>query len=261
MRTLLPIVLIPLVFGCKKRPPEAPTELSDLAGFLFAHFDDEDPAALQVGTANLLDWVQDHTEEILDGYEVNNLSEDIVAQLPGGMTGTLDDLAGASVATEQTHQTRPIARVLAIEDQQTVFPKNYDVYDRTWLDDKHCFLPRECESLRTRNDIEASYAGLIQLDMHNRAEYRWVEFEEDSFTLLHRSWLTTEPLVDPDWIQITDQFYLGATLPWDTGAIRVGTFWVSASIANAQVPEKTALNVMISTMQEEGATIDEWLEE
>ena len=97
--------------------------------------------------------------------------------------------------------------------------------------------------------------------MENQSEYRWVDLDDGKQAFLHRSWLTEEPEVSLNWVDVHDQFYMGITLPWPGGAIRVGGFWVSATILDGGVPEKTALNIMISTMQDEGESIDTWLDE
>jgi hypothetical protein len=51
MRLTLPLLLL-LSLGCRKVPP-APEELDELCGYLFAHFDEEHPDALEQGLLNL----------------------------------------------------------------------------------------------------------------------------------------------------------------------------------------------------------------
>lgn len=252
-----------LSVGCKKRPPEAPTELSELAGYLFAHFDDEDTEGLKSGVENLALWLDDHYAETLEGYEVKNLSEEVVDALPQGGGENLDKLAGASVGYQSTHAVKPIARALVLEDQDKVFPDSYDAHDREFLTDKSCFMPRECDFVATQNHVEASYALGLKTTTNSRAEYRWVPFgeeEDDLWVFLHRTWLTKPAEVNFDWVKVHDQFYLGATFPWDQGGLRLGTTWISATILDGAVPEGTALNLMISSMQKEGENLDVYLQ-
>lgn len=258
--TLSTLALSALVLasGCKGRPPEAPTELSELAGYLFAHFDDEDTEALEAGVANLALWLEDHYDETLEGYEVRNLSEETVDALPNGSSEQVDDLAGASVGYHSRYKLPPIAKALTVAAQNRVFPDNYDSHERTFLTDKSCFLPKECDFLATQNRVEASYPLGLKTVTHSRAEYRWVPWE-DGYVFLHRTWLTKPAEVNFNWVDVHDQFYMGATFPWEGGALRLGTTWIAASILDGSVPEKTALNMMIKAMQKEGENLDAYL--
>lgn len=249
-----------LSLGCKARPPEAPTELSDLAGYLFANFEDEDTAELEAGLANLAAWLEDHYEETLEGYEVRNLPEDVVDDLPGGRTEHLDKLAGASVGYQSIHKLDPVARALVLARQDEVFPNSYDSHERTFITDKSCFMPRDCDFVATQNHVEASYPLGLKTVTDSRSEYRWVPFEGgDAF--IHRTWLTKPAQVNFNWVDVHDQFYLGVTLPWGDGILRLGTTWIAATILDGGVPEKTALNMMIGSMQKEGENLDAYLSE
>jgi hypothetical protein len=249
--------LLLLAAACRSRPAEAPKRLDELAGFLFEHLRDEDPAELEAGTANLLAWLQDHLDETLEGYEVQQLDPDVLNQLnPRDRSG--EEIAGAAVGHRSTFRPRALVEPVVAAPQQEVFPESYDQHQRTFLTDLDCFLERSCDLLFTRNEVEASYALGLKTSTVSRAEYRWVDLPEGP-ALLHRTWLLEPAEVSLDWIAVNDQIYLGATLPWKRGSLRLGTTWISAEVLGGAVPEKTALNLMIEAMKTEGEDLDAYL--
>ena len=138
--------------------------------------------------------------------------------------------------------------------------ERYDVHERTFLTEPDCFLTKDCDFVATRNYVEASYGGILKTHTTGRSEYRWVPYGDDGdYAFLHRTWLVEEAWVSLAGVAVNDQFYFGATLPWDKGALRLGTTWIAAEIFSGSVPEKTALNLMISSMQAEGENLDEYL--
>lgn len=248
-----------LLTACKA-PPEAPTELSDLAGFLFEFFDDEDPRGLEDGVLNLDAWLDHHLEEISDGYEVRSLEESVLDSVNPGRKHDLENLGGTSVAYVSENPVPEIGRTLLLAEQEEVFPKSYKSHDRKYLTDKTCFMPHECEFVDTDNRVEASYV-IVNVNTHSQAQYRWVEYEKDKFAFLHRAWLIDKAEASVDWVDIKEQIYIGVTLPWKGGSLRLGTTWISADILDGVISETTILNTMIGSMQNEGEALDEYIEE
>ena len=79
MTRCLPLAASLALIACG--PPEAPETLDDLSSFLFEHVWDEDEVYLEVGLANLSEWLEDNFEATHEGYEVTNLSQEAVTSL------------------------------------------------------------------------------------------------------------------------------------------------------------------------------------
>jgi hypothetical protein len=245
--------------GCK-RPEPAPTELSDLAGFLFEFFDDEDERPLEEGVVNLRAWLERNIEETADGYEVRNIEESVLDSVNPGRPHDLDNLGGASVAYEGENKVPPIARTLLLAEQEEVFPGNYKSHERTYLTDETCFMSHECDFVDTDNVVEANYV-IINVNTHSQAQYRWIEYEKDQYAFLHRTWLVEEAEANVDWVDIKEQIYMGVTMPWKGGSVRLGTTWISAEILDGVVSEALILQTMIDSMRKEGEALDEFIDE
>lgn len=248
-----------LLAGCKP-PPEAPTELSELAGYLFEHFEDEDTRELEAGTLNLRNWLQSNLSDTLEGYTVDNLTASVIESVSPDREHDLDKLGGASVGYVSENQVPILAKTLTMEEQEEVFSDNYAEHDRVYETDKACFLPMDCDFLDTDNRTLATMPLGIEVRTHSRAQYRWVEFLDDKWAMLHRAWLVDAPEVNQEnVIDIHDQLYQGVVLPWEGGALRLGTTWIAADILGGVVPESTALNMMIDSMSAEGETLDAFI--
>lgn len=253
-------MLTMLLMTACKRPDPAPTELSDLAGFLFEHFDEEDPRSLEEGVVNLRAWLKKNMDEMEDGYEVRNIEESVLDSVNPGRPHDLENLGGASVAYVGEHKVDPIARTLLLAEQEEVFPGNYKSHDRTYLTDETCFMPKECDFVDTDNVVEANYV-IINVNTHSQAQYRWVEYEKDQYAFLHRTWLVDEAEASVDWVDIKEQIYLGVTMPWTGTSVRLGTTWISADILDGVVSEGFILQTMIDSMRKEGGSLDEFIDE
>jgi hypothetical protein len=267
-------MLVLVALAACNRPPEAPEELSDLAGFLFEHFADEDPTPLQDGVANLDAWLGRNIEDTTgDGYEVTNLREEVLESVNPGQDHHMEDLAGASVGYVSQFDVEPLAEALLLDEQEDVFPQSYETHDRTFLDDPGCFMSRDCDFVGTDNVTLATYAGLIKVSTHSQAEYRWIEWEPDdgegapSWAFLQRAWLVDEADVTPEGlVRVFEQLYVGVTLQWDgedddsaeDEAVRLGTTWISAQILGP-FTEGSALGLIVNSMKGEGETLDEWI--
>ena len=216
-----PMLVLWALVACN-RPPEAPAELSELAGFLFEHFADEDAAPLQDGVANLDVWLRDHIEDTTDdGYEVTDLREEVLDSVNPDQDHHMDDLAGASVGFVSGFGVAPLAEALLLDEQEDVFPQSYEMHDRTFLTDPDCFMPHTCDFVETDNVTLATYAGLIKVATHSQAEYRWVQWEPasgagESWAFLQRAWLLDEAEVTPaGLVRVFEQLYVGVTIDWD----------------------------------------------
>ncbi|MBW1878882.1 MAG: hypothetical protein JRI25_02330 [Deltaproteobacteria bacterium] len=257
MRPASLILALLLSSGCG-RPPDAPEELEELCGYLFAHFDDQARRSLRAGTENLAVWLEAHLEETLEGYAVDDLTLEAVAKLDH-RERSVDNIEGAAVGYESRHFVDEMVGPLVVDEQEEVFPESYDSHERTFETDPECFLERECDYVRTTNRVEASYALGLRVTTHAVTEYRWVR-TQDGWALLHRSWLREPAEVNFDWMQVEAQYYVGASLPREDGAIRLGAAWLDVRLNHSPVPAATALELVINSMIEDGESLDAYLD-
>ena len=203
--------------GCKK-PPEAPTELNELAGYVFEHFMDEDTGELAAGIDNMDTWIHSNVDATAEGYTVDNLDESVIDSVDPDREHDLDSLGGASVAFISGFAVAPIAKTLVLQEQEVVFPKSYDVHDREFLTETSCFMSHECDFVDTDNEVEASYGGLgmsIKVTTHSRAQFRWIQYgDPEKWALVHRTWLLDQAEVSMDGVDVKEQLYVGV-MPQD----------------------------------------------
>jgi hypothetical protein len=253
---LIPALLM-LGVGCKP-PPEAPQALDELCGYLYAHMPDEEPDALKVGVENLYAWLGDHLEETYEGYAVTDLDQDTVDALDD-LERDLDGLAGAAVGSPVAYSVDEIAEVLTIIPQSVVFPETYDVYERTWLSEPGCFPGRDCDTVSATNYSEASYPLGLKVASENTAQFRWVETDL-GWVMVHRTWLNGPADVSLSWLGVAQQYYMTITMPHEGGALRLQATWIVAEMGSGNVPEATALNQVIGSMQEIDVDVEAFLD-
>lgn len=257
MRPLIPLVCLAAV-ACK-RPPDAPAELDELVGYLYAHMSEEDPAPLEVGSVNLDVWLDGHIEETLEGYVVENLSQDAV-DLLDDRDRDLEGLVGAAVGHESAYSVEELAEAMVLDDQTEVFPNNYSLYERDFLSDEDCFADRDCDWLEADVATTVSYAGLITVETKSRNQYRWVETDLGP-AMIQRTWLREPAEVSLDFLEVDQQYYLCAFLPQEGGGTRsVLVTWIVAKMTGDSVPEDMALNLVIDSMAKLAADLDTWVE-
>ncbi len=246
MRTahLVPVLL--LAAGCRQVPP-APEELDELCGYLFAHFDEEHPDAVEQGLYNLDTWLLANLEETFEGYSVTNLSEETVNALDDRARNT-DAMIGGAVGTESPYPPYALGIPQLVDDQEELFPDSHDLYERTYLTETECFVDVKCDVAEVQNYIEDTYPIIGSVITNNHGQYRWVETDK-GLAWVQRTWFD-EPAVDEkDWIEIRDQYYLNVLLPYGDGTLTLQSMWVEAYWDGLPVSENQAQLLLISQMQ------------
>ncbi|MFH1464844.1 MAG: hypothetical protein ABIO70_10710 [Pseudomonadota bacterium] len=255
---VVPLLLLPvLAAGCRKVPP-APVELDELCGYLFAHFDDEYPDAMQEGLYNLDVWLLANLEETLEGYSVTSLSEETINALDDRARNP-DDMIGAAVGTESIYTPYALGVPQVVDDQEDLFPDSHDYYDRTYLTDTDCFVEQKCEDAAVQNYIEDTYPIIGSVITHNHGQYRWVETELGT-AWVQRTWFDVPAELEVDWIDIQDQYYLNVLLPQEHGTLTLQSMWIEATWDGLPVSENMAKNLLISQMQNIYTQMDAYIE-
>lgn len=242
--------------GCRP-PPDAPQELDELVGYLFEHVDNEDPAYLEVGAANLDAWLAARLDETLEGYAVNDLSDDGVAVLEGEKD--LEDLAGAAVGAESHHGVADLGIAITIDDPTQMYPDTVLGFDRAYHGDVDCFVAGDCNFLEAETHTESAYALGLKVSTHSMVQWRWVETAGGQ-ALIQRTWLREPADVSLDFLSVDQQYYVWMFIPVDGGSRSIQATWVVAGISGGAVPESTALNLVIDSMSNGAADLEAWVD-
>lgn len=68
--------------------------------------------------------------------------------------------------------------------------------------------------------------------------------------------------ITPDIVSLDQQYYFTVTLPLADGTTRrLQATWMIAELVGAEVPEATALNMVINSMQKTAEELNAWLAE
>lgn len=253
------MTLLALLVGCADPPPQAPQELDELVGYMFAHTPDEDPAALEVGAVNMDEWLVDGIDLTAAGYEVNNLTEDTVDALGEG-DRDLEGLVGASVGHISPYPPEELVAAALGDDPVEIFAGSYVSYERDILEgDLDAFIAGDDDWLYGEAWTFQDWT-LVTIDSYTRVQYRWID-TPDGRALIQRNWLREPATINVDFLQVTQQYYQYIVLPEAGGSRTLQTTWVIASLSDSSVNEDTALGLVITSMQGMAEDLDAWVEE
>mgnify|MGYP003335074011 CR=1 FL=1 len=252
------VFALPLLAGCKP-PPDAPAELDELVGYLFENVPGDDPAPLEVGAANLHDWLDKRIDETLEGYTVDNLSEDAVSALGDG-DRDLDGLAGAAVGHVSPETPETLVSSIIEDDPLQVYEGTYLSFDRDYQSGSNCFAKDTCDWLEAEVHASFAYPLGLEVETHSWVQYRWVETDLGP-VYVERTWLREPATVSLDFLEVDQQYYLRMILPDDDGggSRSIQVTWVVARLTGDDVPEDVALGLMIDSMANQADTLDAWI--
>ncbi len=239
-------------------PPEAPSELEDLTGYLFSHVRDEDPAYLEAGVVSLDLWMEDRLEESLEGYTVNVLDQESVDALDE-REQSLDGLVGAAVGGAFTHSMEDVVASL-VADPATEMYDSFSLYEREYKTDLDCFLDGSCDWLEINVTSVSDYAMGLEVSVNFDAEYRRIQTDIGP-AIVQRTWLTAPADVSFDWLGVEGQYFLCVFLDDGSTSRRMQATWIAAQMGESEVPEGTALSLVVSSMQESDEEVQAWLDE
>jgi len=183
------LLMVGLVAGCAKKRDPAPTEMVDLARFVFQNWEDEE--ALPDAVDNLQAWLADNidTDEAHDGFRLEPLDPADVADV-NHPDVPLSGLLGAAGAAPSAFSLDDHSGEITEEDQVFANPGTYDRYERSFVGGDPERFRKGTDLLRTSNDIETSTLG-ITIDYTLLKDYRWVE-GETAEAIVARSWTEEE---------------------------------------------------------------------
>ncbi|MEN0060749.1 MAG: hypothetical protein AAGA48_01295 [Myxococcota bacterium] len=249
--------LLLLVTACRA-PPEAPAEFEALSAFLFEDLGTDEQQGLEAGVENLAAWLEANLDEANEGYTIELLSQASLDALEVQRERDAAKLVGGAVTTLSQASVLDLASAFLLEDQTTIYPDDYVRWDSNFRSDPNCFVSRECDELVVDNDTVTRLPLSLELTTKNTAQYRWVETEAGP-AMLTRSWLREPADVNLNIFRVDDQFFLSANVPTSRGLVRLQSVWVDAAIVGVEVPEATALNLLIDGLVAQDEALYAWL--
>lgn len=205
------LCIVILLSSCATPPPEPPEEMEALLGFLFEHMADEDPTPLVEGIQTLKKWYEDedHLQSGQQGFVVNNLPQEALNSLDE-VERSSENLKGMSVVTKSGYCPQHIAGLLTWEDFGTLLD-NFEVYERSFMQESSCFWSRECDQIRADSRTVSKWANIIRMETKYAIEFRWV-YTPDGWAFLHRFWLKEPAIGDSFGVRMNANYYIGITL-------------------------------------------------
>jgi hypothetical protein len=244
------LALVGLLAACHK-PDPAPTELNDLCGYLYTHAQDEDPELISVGIDNLALWLEAHPDDTVGdgGYQVDNLDQETLDSLDDRDRSNAN-LVGGTVTTDSPYPIEgDLAEALVTADQTQVYPDVYDSFTRTFDGDGDCFVAQDCDTVQFDNESVANLPLNIKVTTVTTGQFRWVQTTDHGKAMITRAWLHDPADVSVDFFKVDAQYFLTVTYDLDDGAKRLQATWADAQIIGIDVPEGTALNMLINSFK------------
>lgn len=249
------MTLLLLLTAC--RPPEAPDTIEEMMVYGFTHYDD-DPAYLIALADKLVPFMESHSEELGEGYEVNALTGEHLTAA-GVENEGVDGVVGAAVGLYYNVSLDELAFGLTYPEQADIF-ETYLAYERLSETDRDCFLEDACETHFCENSVHAAFGAGIEMWNEFSQDSRWIVTEEGERFLVMQV-LGPEPVeFSIDWLEVPQQYSFSFVYENDEGvARRVQSIWVEGHIVDADVPESFALNLGINNMLSSAEDLDLWL--
>jgi len=257
---LLPMTCALIVAACKK-PPEAPKELNELSTYLYQEWDNEDPALMEAGLANLHAFLEDEDLEagIMDrSWELEPITRSNVSDIPFPEDADPKNTLGVAVAYRSTWPVDDHA-LLQLEEDQLPAEPSAKVYSRTFPDESkpRCFLDQSCDPLATVNDIERQNL-LLSVVMVLYKDFRWIETDRGA-AVAARSWLAESFEGENGSSNIVQSYSVDIWLPVGKKVWRYQTLWSESEVAGAS--DAATIGTLKSSIDRAMETADEAIEE
>jgi hypothetical protein len=250
-----------LQFSACKKPPEAPKELNQLSTYLYQEWDNEDPAVMEAGLANLRAFLRDEDLEggIMDrSWELEPISKSDVSDIPFPKDADPKNTLGVAVSYLSSWPVADHA-VLQLEEDQLPAEPSAKVYTRSFPDEGKpaCFLDQSCDPLSSVNDIERQNL-LLSVVMVLYKDFRWIETEQ-GLAVAARSWLEESFEGQNGSSNIVQSYSVDIWLPVGKKTWRYQTLWSESEVAGAS--DAATIGTLKSSIDRAMETADEAIEE
>lgn len=246
-----------LLGGC--HAVQAPETIEELVVFGFQHFEDKDEQALVDMEANLSPLVVDNIDQMTEGYAVNQLTAEDLADA-GVEDVDVTEIIGAMGAIDYRHDLDAILDPMTHEHKDELFPDNWIVYDVLEQTDRACFLAHECDTYDFVVNQTAKVPALGEATQTLDQSLRWVHREDGTAFIVWRT-LAPEPIeFTSNLMAVHQQYALVVIAPNGSVARRIESFWVDAEFIGMDVPEYSAVNNAVKQMGIQADRIDDFLD-
>lgn len=256
--------LSPLLVTCAalattacKSPVEAPTELNELAGYLWVSWSDSE--ALAAGLENLDTWMATQALDSSNWADRSWTIDPLAAADVEGLTNHGLDPANApavSLARLSEHSAQDHTAIMVLQDQTVVEPASPNQYDRTFTSGKDCFPSRGCATAASVNQVNRDTL-LIYVDYSLDKEWQWVDLPTSGGeAIVSRSWIRDEGVTDDEDKYVKQIYFLELYLPNASGSLRYQVSWSEQELGvDADTAESFVVGSMDDTLEEH----DKWL--
>jgi len=231
---LVALALI-LAAGCRPGLEDAPLDIDDPILFFFQHFEDEDPATLELALETYTGFLEE-CEETEDGDGVNSRPEcDLETGLSTSMLVNDDvteliDMGKLVAYPADEHWEQAVSLVVArrmpmtveiVEDvllqpnQNDVFPQ-FEEYERTFLTSLDDYLAGTEEFVRCSNEVVSDYTlttaeYTLYLDMR---QLDWDDGDQQRRVVIIRSWFEDQAEVGIDGATVGFTYSIEILIPY-----------------------------------------------
>lgn len=249
------MALVVGVAGACRPAVDAPDDVEGMAVFGFVHF--QQPDHVDAVALPMFDWSLDEHEALADGYAVDALTADDLADV-GVDEPDIQGIIGALGRATYVSDPVRVAEGVSHPHKDALYAGTL-AFEVTAEDgDRDCFLARTCASY-AYTAIETSTVPVLGQSVRTiRSELQWVDTTAGAEVFAMRQ-LVPEPTDFTTPLLAIDQQY-GFTLvrATDTGSERLETFWVDAKVIGLELPEGFAVHQAVGRMQASADDLDAW---
>ena len=251
--------------ACADRPPSAPEDFQVLAGFIYEHMKDDDPAVLIAGVENAMVWLAEHPTQTQAGYVVDDLPDKAQSDIGDAPAA---ELIGGAVLTGSAHDVYNLGRAMSVDNVKETNGDAYNKLIRTYEGDTECFAAKKCTWLEGTSESEANW-GPITVKYSSRLEFRWVKTKY-GWVMVHRTFLNKPAEIDLDIIEVQRTYFLALVTPplpdvpdvektvtGDSTMLQV--MWSKVDYGILPVTEATALNLVIESLVDIAVATEKWM--
>ena len=225
----------------------------------FVHFNDEDPEALVSLGDVLIPWVDNHIDDLAEGYEIASMTgDDLSASGVGEVTQS--DIIGVALGVDYTAGSHErFADAMVFERQEEIF-SHFVTFEREVQTGEDCFIERSCNGFGAADNLYAEIALGIQFWSDYEIALRWVELEDGRSVLLHQLIGPQPTDFSVDFINVYQQYGFSFVYDNDSGqARRVQALWADGELLSSDAAEGGYLALSITTMKNANSDINEWM--
>lgn len=253
MRTILVLG----VAACGPPPVEAPEELGELGRFLFEHFDDEDPRAMEAGLANLDDFLATEDYTVPPSDRALTMPH-LLADRLGGLTVpegvSTEDQVSVAIAGVSAFALDDQVTIM-VDPNQTCLESNITQWaGRTFLTDVDCFTAGTCDVLETITAVRRSLSVFLDVWYDQLKTYRRFSVRRDDgadiAVIVGRAWIEEVFEGEGGGTSMDQLFHLDAYVEGVDDQVTMRWFSMWSSVSGLPVGDDIYRGLVVSGLEE-----------